>query len=1011
MITWEDFYTVMCSMIPLYFAMFLAYGSVKWWKIFTPEQCSGINRFVATFAVPVLSFHFISHNNPYQMDSRFILADTLSKLLVLMVLSLWAALSAAFASPRRRGRRLDWVITLFSVGTLPNTLVMGIPLLRAMYGDFTQSLMVQLVVLQCIIWYTLLLFLFEYRAATLLIEDQFPGTAAAAIAKFEIDGDIISLDGRDPIQAESEIDADGRLRVRIRRSTSSAPGSGMSSSLGITPRRLRQPPSPRPPPRLGHHPLLRRYAPQHSGDGHPPPPRHVRRLHPEPHGAAGRPAVHHLVHSAALPLRIPCGHATHRGSIPGYGGGRHCQVRDRRRHHLPRRARPDPGGYASDGPLRLRRARACRLRSASRHAAFASPRRRGRRLDWVITLFSVGTLPNTLVMGIPLLRAMYGDFTQSLMVQLVVLQCIIWYFADSSLRVSISQALATCCRSLHHVHRYTLLLFLFEYRAATLLIEDQFPGTAAAAIAKFEIDGDIISLDGRDPIQAESEIDADGRLRVRIRRSTSSAPGSGMSSSLGITPRRLRQPPSPRPPPRLGHHPLLRRYAPQHSGDGHPPPPRHVRRLHPEPHGAAGRPAVHHLVHSAALPLRIPCGHATHRGSIPGYGGGRHCQVRDRRRHHLPRRARPDPGGYASDGPLRLRRARACRLRSASRHAAFASPRRRGRRLDWVITLFSVGTLPNTLVMGIPLLRAMYGDFTQSLMVQLVVLQCIIWYFADSSLRVSISQALATCCRSLHHVHRYTLLLFLFEYRAATLLIEDQFPGTAAAAIAKFEIDGDIISLDGRDPIQAESEIDADGRLRVRIRRSTSSAPGSGMSSSLGITPRRLSNVSGAEIFSVNTPARQPQPALAEQLTVRDITFGYRSASPHPSGYASSDAYSLQPTPRASNFNELEICTPVWVRSPAVAGGVKLAWEGCGGRCGQVDKDVGEEKDLSFRSTSKFVVRKEDEIEMEGEAEQEMPAALVMLRLILTVVGRKLSRNPNTYSSILGLLWSLISFK
>lgn len=57
------------------------------------------------------------------------------------------------------------------------------------------------------------------------------------------------------------------------------------------------------------------------------------------------------------------------------------------------------------------------------------------------------------------------------------------------------------------------------------------------------------------------------------------------------------------------------------------------------------------------------------------------------------------------------------------------------------------------------------------------------------------------------------------------------------------------------------------------------------------------------------------------------------------------------------------------------------------------------------------MVRKEDEIEMEGEAEQEMPAALVMLRLILTVVGRKLSRNPNTYSSILGLLWSLISFK
>ncbi|CAL9750077.1 unnamed protein product [Musa acuminata subsp. burmannicoides] len=330
----------------------------------------------------------------------------------------------------------------------------------------------------------------------------------------------------------------------------------------------------------------------------------------------------------------------------------------------------------------------------------------------------------------------------------------------------------------------------------------------------------------------------------------------------------------------------------------------------------------------------------------------------------------------------------------ASLSAACAGPRRRGRRLDWVITLFSVGTLPNTLVMGIPLLRAMYGDFTQSLMVQLVVLQCIIWY---------------------------TLLLFLFEYRAATMLIEDQFPGTAAAAIAKFEVDGDIISLDGRDPIRAESEVDADGRIRVRIRRSISSVLDSGLSSSIGITPRRLSNISGAEIYSVNTPVRQP--ASADRLTVRDITLGCRSASPHLSGYASSDSYSLQPTPRASNFNEMEIGTPVWVRSPAAPAGMlirqqspatpgalKLAWEGCGG---QGDKDVGAgEKDLSFRSTSKFVVDKEDEEEeLEVEGDQEMPAAFVMLRLILTVLCRKLSRNPNTYSSILGLLWSLISFK
>lgn len=40
-----------------------------------------------------------------------------------------------------------------------------------------------------------------------------------------------------------------------------------------------------------------------------------------------------------------------------------------------------------------------------------------------------------------------------------------------------------------------------------------------------------------------------------------------------------------------------------------------------------------------------------------------------------------------------------------------------------------------------------------------------------------------------------------------------------------------------------------------------------------------------------------------------------------------------------------------------------------------------------------------------------MPPASVMTRLILIMVWRKLIRNPNTYSSLFGLTWSLVSFK
>ncbi|KAL3654478.1 Peptidyl-prolyl cis-trans isomerase pin4 [Castilleja foliolosa] len=222
MISWHDLYVVLTAVVPLYVAMILAYGSVRWWKIFTPDQCSGINRFVAIFAVPLLSFHFISQNNIYTMNFRFIAADTLQKIIMLFVLSLWANLT--------KNGSLEWSITIFSLSTLPNTLVMGIPLLIAMYGDYAGDLMVQVVVLQCIIWYTLLLFLFEYRGAKMLIMEQFPETAAS-IVSFKVESDVVSLDGQDFLETDAAIGNDGMLHVTVRKSNASR-----RSFSGITPR-------------------------------------------------------------------------------------------------------------------------------------------------------------------------------------------------------------------------------------------------------------------------------------------------------------------------------------------------------------------------------------------------------------------------------------------------------------------------------------------------------------------------------------------------------------------------------------------------------------------------------------------------------------------------------------------------------------------------------------------------------------------------------------------------------
>ncbi|OWM69760.1 hypothetical protein CDL15_Pgr025609 [Punica granatum] len=161
-----DIYHVMAAMVPLYAAMLLAYVSMKWWKLFTPNQCSGINKFVAKFSIPLLSFQMISSNNPYKMNIKLMFADFLQKMLAVLVL-------AGVTRFSRRGG-LKWIITGLSLLTLPNTLIVGIPLIQAMYGNEAAGLLAQIVVLQSLVWYNVLLFLFELNATKMASATQPP---------------------------------------------------------------------------------------------------------------------------------------------------------------------------------------------------------------------------------------------------------------------------------------------------------------------------------------------------------------------------------------------------------------------------------------------------------------------------------------------------------------------------------------------------------------------------------------------------------------------------------------------------------------------------------------------------------------------------------------------------------------------------------------------------------------------------------------------------------------------
>ncbi|XP_024986717.1 probable auxin efflux carrier component 8 isoform X2 [Cynara cardunculus var. scolymus] len=157
MISLNDAYHILAATIPLYVAMILAYISVKWLKLFNPDQCSGINKFVAKFSIPLLSFQVISKSNPYKMNLKLIYADVLQKVIVLV--------GAAIITKVRSNGHLNWIITGFSLSTLPNTLILGIPLLKSMYGDEADVLLAQIIALQSLIWYNLLLFLFELSNA------------------------------------------------------------------------------------------------------------------------------------------------------------------------------------------------------------------------------------------------------------------------------------------------------------------------------------------------------------------------------------------------------------------------------------------------------------------------------------------------------------------------------------------------------------------------------------------------------------------------------------------------------------------------------------------------------------------------------------------------------------------------------------------------------------------------------------------------------------------------------
>lgn len=157
MIGWGDIYKVVEAMMPLYVALGLGYGSVKWWHKLSTDHCDAINRLNYFFVLPFFTFDFISQVNPYKMNYLFICGDVIAKAIIGFFLSLWANFYS-------KGE-FSWSITSFSFCSLTNALVMGIPVLNAMSPQVGVDLVTQSLAIQFLIWSIIIQFMMELRNA------------------------------------------------------------------------------------------------------------------------------------------------------------------------------------------------------------------------------------------------------------------------------------------------------------------------------------------------------------------------------------------------------------------------------------------------------------------------------------------------------------------------------------------------------------------------------------------------------------------------------------------------------------------------------------------------------------------------------------------------------------------------------------------------------------------------------------------------------------------------------
>ncbi|KAL0734953.1 hypothetical protein Bca4012_011163 [Brassica carinata] len=307
-------------------------------------------------------------------------------------------------------------------------------------------------------------------------------------------------------------------------------------------------------------------------------------------------------------------------------------------------------------------------------------------------------------------------------------------------------------------------------------------------------------------------------------------------------------------------------------------------------------------------------------------------------------------------------------------------------------------------------------------------------------------------------------------FRGAKLLISEQFPETAGS-ITSFRIDSDVISLSGREPLETDEEIGDDGKLHVVVRRSSAASsmissfnkshgggfnqtdfyamfnasevpcPRHGYSKSYG----GAGSGPGRDVYSLQSYiGMAPRASSFNEEVLKMKKGGRRGRIPYPppnpmfmgSTSGASRVKKNETGGGGGGGQNKEMNMFVWSSSTSPV------WEATtrnvinSTRGASTDSSIDlkaslpPNDNLASKAMQRLIGNKtpaiKGHVEMDqegnkggdvedgglgGRTKQKMPPASVMTRLILIMVWRKLIRNPNTYSSLFGLAWSLVSFK